>query len=61
MTFDDSRLDAPLDALAERVLRQLASTGARIRRDSADLERYVERSVSGDSPGEYSLSAPRLV
>ena len=22
MTFDDSRLDAPLDALAERVLRQ---------------------------------------
>ena len=37
MTFDDSRLDAPLDALAERVLRQLASTGARIRRDSADL------------------------
>lgn len=44
MTFDDSRLDAPLDALAERVLRQLASTGARIRRDSADLDE-VRRTV----------------
>ncbi|MDU5026412.1 MAG: phosphoheptose isomerase, partial [Cutibacterium avidum] len=35
MIFDDSRLDAPLDPLTEGVLRHLASTGARVRRDSA--------------------------
>ena len=44
MTFDDSRLDAPLDPLAEGVLRRLASTGARIRRDCADLDK-VRRTV----------------
>ncbi|MDO4413344.1 MAG: phosphoheptose isomerase [Cutibacterium sp.] len=45
MTFDDSRLDAPLDPLTEGVLRHLASTGARIRRDSADLD-DVRRTVN---------------
>ncbi|WP_122787008.1 SIS domain-containing protein [Cutibacterium modestum] len=44
MTFDDSRLDAPLNPLAEEVLRHLASTGTRIRRDSADLDN-VRRTV----------------
>ncbi|MGK2310133.1 phosphoheptose isomerase [Cutibacterium sp. V970] len=44
MTFDDSRLDAPLDPLTEGVLRHLASSGARIRRDAADLDE-VRRTV----------------
>ena len=44
MTFDDSRLDAPLDPLTEGVLRHLASTGARVRRDSANLDE-VRRTV----------------
>lgn len=61
MTFDDSRLDAPLDALAERVLRQLASTGARIRRDSADLGEVRRTVGEWGQPRGYSLSAPRLV
>lgn len=38
MIFDDSRLDAELEPGAEAVLRHLASTGARIRRDSFDLD-----------------------
>ena len=60
MTFDDSRLDAPLDALAERVLRQLASTGARIRRDSADLDE-VRRTVGEWGPVSYThLTLPTI-
>ena len=57
MTFDDSRLDAPLDPLAEGVLRRLASTGARIRRDCADLDKVRRTVGEWGSLGEFSLSA----